>query len=169
MKEIHMHITTRFMVTISIWALFVTFSFAGQLKPQPSNTPTNYLVMYHDEFKDSYWIPTSKTTIDGPLDPKVVSKSPYSDWRVEILRTDGTKIPYEKEVGLLQVYDNDGKRQGGLITRGFRVINTQWVDDRRLFISINVGHVAQVITLYDVTCDVIICQKSVSYELQIQQ
>jgi hypothetical protein len=169
MKGDHVHITTRFMITILIWALFVTFSFAGQQKPQPSNTPIDYLVTYHDEFKDSYWNPISKNTIDGPLDPKVVIKSPYSDWRVEILRTDGTKIPYEKEVGLLQVYNNDGKRQGGLMIKGFRVISAQWVDNRRIFISVNVGHVAQVITLYDVTADVIICQKSVSYEFHIPQ
>ena len=164
-----MHIATRFMVTIPIWAIFVAFSFAGESKTQPSNKPTDYLVKYHDEFKDFYWIPTSKTMIDGPLEPKIVSKSPYSDWRVEILRTDGTKIPYEKEVGLLQFYDKEGKRQGGLMAKGFRVISTQWVDDRRIFISNNVGHVAQVIILYDVSADVIICQKSVSYELKIQQ
>jgi hypothetical protein len=118
---------------------------------------------YSDTFKEQYLSQTDKTTIEGPLEAKVVLAN-SAGWRVEVLRTDGTKMPYESQTALVQIFDRKGERRGGLIVRGFRTIEAEWASEQWVFINVGIGRIASVIALHDAYDNKLIFQSSVHYD-----
>jgi len=75
--------------------------------------------------------------------------SEHGSWSASVQETDPVVVPYDQARACIQLRGRDGLRLG--ITLGdFRTLRIQWVNERLLYLSTDVGHVAGVGQLLDV-------------------
>ena len=97
---------------------------------------------YDKSFSDRYCVVTSeepKFPENTPLEPEVVVNSPIGSSIARVVRTDGTKIPYDDAEAHITVVSAFGDTIY-FRSKGFRTVNVQWIGERFLFISKGAGH-----------------------------
>ncbi len=99
---------------------------------------------------------------DIPLEPAVVVNSPIGSSTARVVRTDGTKIPYEDAEAHITVASAFGDTIY-FKSKGFRTVDVQWIGERFLFISKGIGHIVGVEEIYDVVDKKWLVQQTVSY------
>jgi len=82
-----------------------------------------------------------------------------------VLRTDGTKIPYENAEAHISIETELGDAIH-ITMKGFRSVSAEWIGERLLFIKRDIGHVAGIEEIYDVVDGKWVLQQSVHYSLR---
>ena len=121
--------------------------------------------IYDKSFSDRYCVvvpnePTFPETT--PLEPVVVVSSPIGSSTARVLRTDGTKIPYDDAEAHITVLSAFGEPIY-FKSKGFRTVNVHWLGERFLFISKGIGHIAAIEEIYDIVDKKWLVQQTVSY------
>ena len=120
---------------------------------------------YGDAFADHYSsIQSEAPSIpkDLPLEQEVVIYSPSREGIARFVRTDGAKVPYEENIGIVRIEHKFGPTIF-LVSKGFRTINITWIGERFVFLDKNLGHVANVEEIYDLVNGKWLVQQSVRY------
>lgn len=127
--------------------------------------------IYDTSFSERYSVVTlEKPTlpIDTPLEPDVVVTSPIGASTARVVRTDGTKIPYEDAQALVLVASGFGDPIY-FKSKGFRTLTVRWVGERFLFISKGIGRIVVIEEIYDLVDRKWLVQQTVSYTLSPRQ
>lgn len=120
---------------------------------------------YDKSFSDRYCVVTSiepAFSEDVPLEPTVVVNSPLGSSSARVVRTDGTKIPYEDAEAHITVVSAFGDTIY-FKSIGFRTVNVQWIGERFLFVSKGIGHIVGIEEIYDIVEKRWLVQQTVSY------
>lgn len=133
--------------------------------PKPA-TETTSVAVYSDDFLDHY--PTSSP---GGFDlsplaqeaPVVVWNGPDRERKVTVVRTDGTKYGYDEQKAVIRIEGRGLAQPEELSIKGFRVITVTWINDKLIFIDVNISHITNIQAIYDVEKQVWIYRESVQY------
>ena len=125
-------------------------------------------IAYSDAFSERYG-EVSRNTLEfpaqTPLEPSVVVRSALGTSVAHVLRTDGTKIPYENAEARISIESELGET-AHITMKGFRSVSADWIGERLLFIRRDIGHVAGIEEIYDVVDGKWVIQQSVHYSLR---
>jgi hypothetical protein len=83
-----------------------------------------------------------------PLEKDVTVWSEFRNRKATLVRSDATKIPYDKETGSITIESRDRPKQY-IWLRGFRWVEIKWINDRLLYIDCDIGHIASVDAIFD--------------------
>lgn len=97
-----------------------------------------------------------------PLEKAVTVHSPGGHSNARVLRTDGTKIPYDNAEAHIRIENAFGDPIY-LTSKGFRTIDLQWIGERYLHISKGIGHIVRIEEIYDLRDRRWLLQETVTY------
>jgi len=97
-----------------------------------------------------------------PLEDDVTVLSEFQNRKATLVRSDGTKIPYDKAIGSITIESRNRPTQY-IRLRRFRSIEVKWINDRLLYINCDVGHTASVDAIFDAQTGKWIYRQSMSY------
>jgi len=140
--------------------LLISLTLAAAIAPVWATT-----VRYGDQFSDYYPVIVKEAPVLGPdipLEKEVVVWSQFKNRKATLARSDGSKIPYEKEIGVVTVESKNGSKQY-LLLKKFRTVELKWINDRLLLLSCNIGHMAGVEAIFDSQNGKWIYRQSMSY------
>ena len=138
----------------------ILLAFTSVLAAQPGPP-----AIYDKSFSDRYCVVTPEEPTfpkSTPLEPAVVVNSPIGSSTVRVVRTDGTKIPYDDAEAHITVVSEFGPTIY-FKSKGFRTIEVQWIGERFLFISKGIGHIAAIEEIYDIVDKQWLVQQTVAY------
>ena len=121
--------------------------------------------IYNTSFSDQYCVVTPEEPTfpeDTPLESAVVVNSPIGSSTARVVRTDGTKIPYDDAEAHITVVSAFGDTIY-FKSKGFRTVDVQWIGERFLFISKGIGHIVAIEEIYDIVDKKWLVQQTVSY------
>jgi hypothetical protein len=95
--------------------------------------------------------------------PCFLSKQPRPPLKATLVRSDATKIPYDKEIGSITIESRNRPKQY-IRLRRFRTVEIKWINDRLLYIYCDIGHIASVDAIFDAQTGKWIYHQSMSYE-----
>jgi hypothetical protein len=122
-------------------------------------------VHYGNQFSDYYpEISTAPVEISPgiPLEEDVTVWSEFKNCKATLVRSDATKIPYDKEIGSISIECRDRPKQY-IRLRRFRTVEIKWINDRLLYIYCDIGHIAGVDAIFDAQTGKWIFRQSMSY------
>lgn len=108
-----------------------------------------------------------------PTEPDYAVTSPSGVWSATVQRTDGARVPYDQAQACVRLRDRSGRLRS--VTVGdrttsagtvFRDLRLQWINDRLLYIFVDVGHAAGVGQLLDIEDGKWLYAKTESYVRQ---
>jgi hypothetical protein len=97
-----------------------------------------------------------------PLEKAVTVNSPNGHSNARVLRTDGTKIPYDDAQAHISIQNAFGDPIY-ISSKGFRTIDVQWIGERYLHISKGIGHIVRIEEIYDLRDRLWLLQETVTY------
>jgi len=121
--------------------------------------------IYDTSFSDRYCeVMNEETTFPEhtPLEEAVAVSSPNGHSNARVLRTDGTKIPYDDAEARITIQNAFGETIY-LRSRGFRTIDLRWIGERYLHISKGIGHIVRIEEIYDLVERRWLIQETVTY------
>lgn len=140
--------------------LLLLFTFSSALL---SATNGDVFVNYSDRFKSKYPL------LSSSHDLKSVPTEGIREFRDErgmmtasLLRTDGSKVPYDKAKANISVF-GQGVNPIRISIADFRTVTIQWLGSNIVYIYVDVGHIAATESLLNVRERRWIYQKSISY------
>ena len=122
-------------------------------------------VHYGNQFSDFYpEISTAPVAISPeiPLEEDVTVWSEFRNRKATLVRSDATKIPYDKEIGSITIESRNRPKQY-IRLRGFRWVEIKWINDRLLYIYCDIGHIACVDAIFDAQTGKWVYRQSMSY------
>ncbi|MGD0267108.1 MAG: hypothetical protein ABSD47_19490 [Candidatus Methylomirabilota bacterium] len=131
-------------------------------------SPVHATVGYGDQFAEYYpEIVNAQPVIEPgiPLEKEVVVSSPLRDRKATFVRSEGTKIPYDKSVGVITIESKNGPKQY-LLLKKFRWAELKWINERLLYIDINIGHIAGIDAIFDAQDGKWLYRQSMSFETE---
>ena len=78
-----------------------------------------------------------------------VLRSPRGSWTATVHETDPVVVPYDRARACIQLRHENGNVRG-VTVGGFRTLRLEWINDKLLYLSTDVGHIAAVGQLLDV-------------------
>ena len=123
------------------------------------------LATYDTSFPDRYCVVMSEEPAfpaNTPLEAPVVVSSPLGSSTARVVRTDGTKVPYENAEAHITVESEFGDTIY-FSSRGLRTIDVQWIGERFLFIRKGIGHIVAIEEIYDIVDKTWLVQQTVRY------
>lgn len=136
--------------------ILLTSALAAQAEPPAT---------YSRDFSDRYCeVMTEMPAFPAntPLEKAVSVQSPNGHSNARVLRTHGTKIPYEDARAHIIVQNAFGDPVY-LSSEGFRTIDLQWIGERYLHISKGIGHIMRIEEIYDLRDRRWLLQETVTY------
>jgi len=121
------------------------------------------LLRYHNNFADFYPKLSHSYRLDGlALEQTEVVLDSHQTVKATIVRTDGSVVPYEKNLSNITIEGVDIELLQ-ISLKGFRNIRVEWLGSNLLFFDVNIGHIASVECLLDVRERKWVYSKSISY------
>lgn len=107
-------------------------------------------VEYDNERSDLIEISAAAVAIppEIPLEKDVTMWSDFGNRKATLVRSDATKITYDKEIGSITIESRDRPKQY-IRLREFRMVKIEWINDRLLYIFCDIGHLAGVDAIFD--------------------
>ena len=99
---------------------------------------------------------------DTPLEPALILESPLKFAQARLVRTDGSKVPYEREMAHIEITGPQIKPLY-IEVADFRTIRIAWATDRTLVITRDIGHIAGIEEIIDVVDRKWLSQWEVTY------
>ncbi len=125
-------------------------------------------IKYHDDSQAfySHIVPKRQSFPEGtPLEPAVKTTSKFGFATALLIRTDGSKIPYEDETAYIEI-TGDKFEPLFIEIKFFRAVTLIWATDRILVIKRDIGHIAGIEEVIDVVEHRWLLQKSITYIYQ---
>src|SRR5581483_462185 len=97
-----------------------------------------------------------------PLEKEIAVWSELHNRKATLVRSDATKIPYDKEIGSITI-ESRNRPKRYIRLRRFRAVEIKWINDRLLYINCDVGHTASVDAIFDAQTGKWIYRQSMSY------
>ena len=97
-----------------------------------------------------------------PLEKDVTVWSEFRNRKATLVRSDATKIPYDKEIGAITIESPNRPKQY-IRLRRFRTVEIKWINDRLLYIYCDIGHIGSVDAIFDAQTGKWIYRQSMSY------
>lgn len=122
-------------------------------------------VHYGNQLSDFYpEISTAAVAIppEIALEKDVTVWSEFRNRKATLVRSDATKIPYDKEIGSITIESRNRPKQY-IRLRRFRTVEIKWINDRLLYINCDIGHTASVDAIFDAQTGKWIYRQSMSY------
>ena len=140
--------------------LFILLALTSVVAAQPGPP-----AIYDKSFSDRYCVVMlEKPTFseNTPLEPPMIVNSPIGSSTAHVVRTDGTKVPYDDAEAHITVVSAFGDTIY-FKSRGFRTVDVQWIGERFLFINKGIGHIVAIEEIYDIVDKKWLVQQTVSY------
>jgi len=92
---------------------------------------------------------TEETKLSQGDDGKEVEAYSQAGTSFQMTRTPSGKRKPDDTWGLIQFFDKHGNRQAGYRFRGFQNVTAKWMDEKRLYLRMELGGGAEGLTLFD--------------------
>jgi hypothetical protein len=141
-------------------SFFIPILLTGVLVAEPGPPAT-----YGTDSSDRYCMVVTEEPVFRELTPvekAVTVHSPGGYSNARVLRTDGTKIPYDNAVAHIRIENAFGDPIY-LTSKGFRTLDLQWIGERYLHVSKGIGHIVRIEEIYDLRDRRWLLQETVTY------
>ena len=121
--------------------------------------------IYDNSFSERYCVVIQDQPVfaeDTPLESPVSVISPIGSSTARVVRTDGSKVPYDAAEAHITVESAFGQPIY-FKSKGFRTVDVQWMGERFLFIRKGIGHIVAIEEIYDIVDRKWLVQQTVSY------
>lgn len=108
--------------------------------------------------EDSAWSPEAGL----PLEREVSIASQLFEARM--IRTDGSQIPYDRSEGMITISPLNGGEPIHIKLERFRSIEMRWINDRLLYVWMNLGRIYSVDAIFDAIAGQWIYRSGIVYE-----
>ena len=122
-------------------------------------------VRFSDQFSDRWWSQVSERPElldEVPLYPERTVDSPSGESSARLVRTDGTRIPYEESVAYIHIESAFGEPVH-FVSTGFRSVQIAWISESVISLNKDLGHVVTTEEIFDLSTRQWLVQRTVHH------